>query len=54
MLCRMLQKHQIIVYADGVHGNVFKIKPPLVFTMEDCVRLLGALDSVLTEWEDSH
>ena len=49
----MLVKHQIIAYVDGIHGNVFKIKPPLIVTREDCVRILGALDSILKEWEDS-
>ncbi len=46
----MLQNN-VIAFVDGVFGNTFKIKPPLVFTKEDCKHLIKALDSVLSEWE---
>ena len=44
---RMLHEHKIIVHVDGVYANVFKIKPPLVVTKDDCTHILQALDSVL-------
>jgi 4-aminobutyrate aminotransferase-like enzyme len=37
----------ILLSTDGPHENVIKIKPPLVFTHEDAVRVVGELDAVL-------
>ncbi len=39
----------VLIGRDGPFANVLKIKPPLVFTMEDADRLVGALDQVLGE-----
>ena len=45
----MLLDHKIIVLADGIHGNVIKLKPPMVVTKEDCDGIVQAVDSVLTK-----
>ena len=45
----MLLDHKIIVLADGIHGNVIKLKPPMVVTKEDCDGIVQAMDSVLTK-----
>ena len=45
----MLLDHKIIVLADGIYGNVLKIKPPMVLTREDCDHFVQAVDSVLTK-----
>jgi 4-aminobutyrate aminotransferase-like enzyme len=34
----------ILLAAEGPHGNVLKVKPPLVFGEEEAELLLGALD----------
>ena len=46
---RMLLDHKIIVLADGIHGNVIKLKPPMVVTKEDCDGIIQAMDSMLTK-----
>ena len=46
---RMLLDHRIVVNADGIYGNVLKIKPPIVLTREDCDQFIQAVDSVLTK-----
>jgi 4-aminobutyrate aminotransferase-like enzyme len=45
----MLLDHKMIVLADGIHGNVIKLKPPMVVTKEDCDSIIQAVDSVLTK-----
>ena len=45
----MLLDHKIIVLADGIHGNIIKLKPPMVVTKEDCDAIVQAMDSVLTK-----
>ncbi|NIM00218.1 MAG: aminotransferase class III-fold pyridoxal phosphate-dependent enzyme [Acidobacteria bacterium] len=45
---RMREK-RILLSADGPQRNVIKIKPPLVFSRDDAVRLLDALSGVLDE-----
>jgi 4-aminobutyrate aminotransferase-like enzyme len=37
----------VLISATGEHGNVLKIRPPLVFTEADAGRLLTELDAVL-------
>ena len=49
ILCRMLLDHKIIVLADGIHGNVIKIKPPMVIAKKDCDHIIRATDSVLSK-----
>jgi 4-aminobutyrate aminotransferase-like enzyme len=46
--CRLLYEHKIIVNVDGMELNVIKIKPPLVFTKEDCIHFMESLDIVLS------
>jgi 4-aminobutyrate aminotransferase-like enzyme len=38
-----------LISTDGPDHNVLKIKPPLVFTIEDADRFADTLDSVLGE-----
>jgi 4-aminobutyrate aminotransferase-like enzyme len=40
---------KILVTTDGPHGNVIKIKPPLVFSKTDADLLVEALDQILHE-----
>jgi 4-aminobutyrate aminotransferase-like enzyme len=37
----------VLISATGEHGNVLKIRPPLVFSEADASRLLTELDAVL-------
>ena len=45
----MLLDHQIIVLADGIHGNVIKLKPPLCISKQDCSHIVQAVHEVLTK-----
>ena len=42
-----LREAGVLVGSDGPHGNVVKIRPPLVFDAADAARLLEALDHAL-------
>src|SRR5581483_6270698 len=42
-----LRERRVLISATGEHGNVLKIRPPLVFTEADAARLLTELDAVL-------
>jgi 4-aminobutyrate aminotransferase-like enzyme len=42
-----LREHGILVGRTGKHGDVLKIRPPLVFTDEHAGVLVGALDRIL-------
>jgi 4-aminobutyrate aminotransferase-like enzyme/Ser/Thr protein kinase RdoA (MazF antagonist) len=42
-----LRETGVLVGSDGPHGNVLKIRPPLVFDEGDAARLLDALDAAL-------
>ena len=44
----MLREHKVIVLADGVHGNVIKIKPPMVISQDDCRAIIEGFDAILT------
>ncbi len=46
-----LRDHRILLSTDGPRDNVLKIKPPLVFTMENADRLVDSLAKVLKEEE---
>ena len=48
VLPRMLHEHKIISHVDGMELNVIKIKPPLVFSKEDCTHFVQSLDSILS------
>lgn len=39
------------IQVDGNYENVLKMKPPMVFTMEDADTLMGTIDTALTEFE---
>ena len=44
-----MKDHKILLSVDGIHHNVLKIKPPLVFTKEN-VNLFGkTLEKILQE-----
>lgn len=45
---RFLSDYQIIVFPEGVHCNVLKIKPPMCLTLEDCQMFVSGLDAILT------
>ena len=47
-----LRQRQVLVGSAGEHGNVLKIRPPLVFERPHADRLLEALDAVLGEVEE--
>src|SRR6201996_9227620 len=42
-----LRQRRVLISATGEHGNVLKIRPPLVFAEADATRLLTELDAVL-------
>ena len=42
-----LRERRVLISATSEHGNVLKIRPPLVFTEADAGRLLTELDAVL-------
>ncbi len=42
-----LRERRVLISATGEHGNVLKIRPPLVFADADADRLLTELDAVL-------
>lgn len=39
----------VLMNSSGIHGNVLKIRPPMVFSRADADRLLAALDAALGE-----
>ncbi|WP_425839791.1 aspartate aminotransferase family protein [Streptomyces fractus] len=44
-----LRERRVLISATGAHGNVLKIRPPLVFDTNDADRLLSTLGEVLTD-----
>lgn len=42
-----LRQRRVLISATGPHGNVLKIRPPLVFSSADADRLLETLDEVI-------
>mmetsp|Transcript_5644 Transcript_5644/g.14572 ORF Transcript_5644/g.14572 Transcript_5644/m.14572 type:complete len:554 (-) Transcript_5644:31-1692(-) len=42
-VCNTMKKRKVLVSADGVHNNVIKIKPPLVFSKENADKLVSEL-----------
>jgi 4-aminobutyrate aminotransferase-like enzyme len=43
-----MKSRRILLSTEGPHHNVLKIKPPMVFSIENCDEFLGNLDEVLT------
>jgi len=48
-LCERLRQLGVIMQATGDHGNVLKIKPPLVLTADEADRFVAALTQALAE-----
>jgi 4-aminobutyrate aminotransferase-like enzyme len=44
-----MRERGVLVSTDGPFHNVLKIKPPLVFTMQDADQLVTTLDQALAE-----
>lgn len=44
-----MRERGVFMSADGIAGNVLKIKPPLVFSSDDATRLADELETVLGE-----
>jgi 4-aminobutyrate aminotransferase-like enzyme len=44
-----LQRRRVLVATGGLHNNVLKVRPPLVFSDADTDRFVTELDAVLTE-----
>ncbi len=44
-----MREHGVLVGTTGRHGNVLKIRPPLVITREEAEVLVGTLDRVISE-----
>jgi 4-aminobutyrate aminotransferase-like enzyme/Ser/Thr protein kinase RdoA (MazF antagonist) len=44
-----MKEHGILLSTDGPDHNVIKIKPPLVFTIEDARRVVDTLECILSE-----
>ena len=45
---KKLREEKILLQSDGPHDNVLKFKSPLVFNMDDALRLLNAVDKILS------
>jgi 4-aminobutyrate aminotransferase-like enzyme len=46
-IVNMLRERRVLISAAGPHGNVLKIRPPLVFGAEHADLLVQSLDQVL-------
>ena len=44
-----MKQYRIIMTTDGLHTNVLKFKPPMVFSTEDAKYLCESLDAILKE-----
>lgn len=45
-LVNALRERRVLISATGFHGNVLKIRPPLVFSADNAARLLADIDAV--------
>lgn len=45
---RMKNLHHVLISSDGPHDNVLKLKPPMVFNMENADEFLTAVTECLT------
>jgi 4-aminobutyrate aminotransferase-like enzyme/Ser/Thr protein kinase RdoA (MazF antagonist) len=48
-VCNKIKSRFILLNTDGMHSSVIKIKPPLVFTVEDAHHLINTIRTVLEE-----
>ncbi|MCB0061209.1 MAG: aminotransferase class III-fold pyridoxal phosphate-dependent enzyme, partial [Caldilineaceae bacterium] len=48
-IANRMRDHGILISTDGPDHNVLKLKPPLVFDVDDAERLIATLDNVLQE-----
>lgn len=48
LLIRMKNVHRVLVSSDGPDNNVIKLKPPMVFNMENANEFLSAFRECLT------
>ena len=51
--CARLKEAHVLLSNDGPHRNVLKFKGPLVFDEADVAELIGKLDAVFTEMQQS-
>ncbi len=47
-LLGLMRDEGLLAGAEGVHGNIVKMRPPLVFNLSDCDHALAALDRSLS------
>jgi 4-aminobutyrate aminotransferase-like enzyme len=47
-----LRRRHVLISADGMHGNVLKVKPPMVFDAQDAERLLAELADAFANLEE--
>lgn len=47
-----MKEEKILVSSDGPDNNILKLKPPMVFTIENADHFIATLDNVLQEFED--
>lgn len=46
-IVNFMAEHRVLISATGPQGNVLKIRPPLIFRMQEADRLIGTLDAAL-------
>jgi 4-aminobutyrate aminotransferase-like enzyme len=44
-----LRRHRVLAGTTGIHDNVVKLRPPMVFSKENADHFIGIFDEVLTE-----
>jgi 4-aminobutyrate aminotransferase-like enzyme len=47
----LMRDNGVLIGSDGKHGNVLKLRPPLVFRREHADRVVAVLDRVLAQVE---
>ncbi|XP_044011730.1 5-phosphohydroxy-L-lysine phospho-lyase [Aphidius gifuensis] len=47
-----MKEEKILISSDGPDNNILKLKPPMVFTIENADKFVKILDNVLQEFED--
>jgi ethanolamine-phosphate phospho-lyase len=47
VMARLLQKHHVLTSLDGRYDNVFVVKPPMCFSMENADTFVQALEECL-------